>query len=163
MAAWLVWWNQNWFSFAQTLGIVGGLAFTGLALRRQTQSARRAELLTLTDLHRNLWSEFHRRADLARVLQVEVDFVAAPLTVAEEQFLITVIQHFNTSWILAKAGVALTTKTLAADAHLFFALPLPRVVWARTKDALDPQFVRFLEKAVANDDSGLPRKTNAAA
>lgn len=150
MAADLLWLDQNWFNLIQTFGIVGGLWFTAMTLRQQAQASKNTDLLTLAGQHRELWSEVHRRSDLNRVLHADVDLVAAPITVAEEEFLNTVIQHFNTSWVLARTGVAITTKTLAVDARSFFALPLPRTIFERTKAARDPKFVRFIEAACTN-------------
>ena len=42
---------------------------------------------------------------------------------------------------------------LAADAGHFFRLPIPAFVWERTKSVLEPEFVTFVDEAVAADAS----------
>jgi hypothetical protein len=41
-------------------------------------------------------------------------------------------------------------KLLAKDAGSFFKLPLPHVVWDKTKEFRNPRFVRFVERALGN-------------
>jgi hypothetical protein len=58
-----------------------------------------------------------------------------------------VIVHFQTGWWLAKSGGITTLGELKADARSFFALPLPRAVWEKTKGIRNRRFVRFVERA----------------
>jgi hypothetical protein len=145
----LAWIHQHWFSVVQTAGIVGSLLLTLAALRRDHRARRTTDYLTLSTLHRELWSEMHRRPELARVTQPVVDLVAAPLSVPEEEFLMLVINHFHIGWHLFCEGGLLSLKVLAADARAFFSLPLPHLVWERSKQPRDPRFVRFIERALA--------------
>jgi len=142
------WLETNWFTLVQSVGIVGSLWFAVAAFRREVASRKVGDLLTLSQHHRDLWSEVHRRPELGRVLQREVDFVASPISLAEEEFLNVVIVHFQTSWLLAREGAMLTLDVLAADVRWFFSLPLPRAVWQRTREFRDPIFVEFVESAV---------------
>ena len=135
----------------QTVGIVGSLLLTLVALRRDQRARRTTDYLTLTTLHRELWSEMHRRPELARATQPVVDLVAVPLSVAEEEFLMLVINHFHVGWRLFREGGLLSLDVLAADARAFFALPLPHLVWERSKKPRDPRFVRFIENALARE------------
>ena len=98
MAAWLPWLEQNWFVLIQTLGIVGSIVLTACTVRRDTRARRLGDYLTVVSQHRELWSEAHRRPELARLFQTEIDLVAAPLTVAEEEYLNLIIDHFHTGW-----------------------------------------------------------------
>ena len=123
-----------------------------LALLRH-ETPKFSDLLALTEQHRELWREVQRRTDLKRILALEVDLIAAPLTVAEEEFLNMVIVHFNTGWLLARQGAVLNLKMLAADARDFFRLPLPKEVWNQTKRARDPAFVRFIERCQPGHES----------
>ena len=147
MRAFLVWIEDNWFTLLQGVGIVGGLLFTAVSIRRDTKARRVSDLLTLTEHHRDLWSEVHRRPDLSRVLDSEADLVAKPITAAEEKFLFVAIVHFHTGWQLAREASLLTLDVLAADAHWFFNLPIPRAVWEQAKGDRDPLFVRFVEQS----------------
>ena len=139
------WIDQNWFNLCQTVGIVGGLALSALAFRRDTRARILGDYLTLAAQHRELWSEAYRRPELARIFEAEVDLVANPMTLVEEEFLRLVIVHFNTGWIMARSGFAITLEVLALDARSFFDLPLPRLVWEVTRAERDPAFVHFLE------------------
>ena len=154
MVASLAWLNDNWFSLLQSAGIIGGLLFTGLAARREARSRKTSDILTLLEQHRELWSEIHRRPELARVILPEVDLVASPLSVPEERFLNLVIVHFHTGWQLAVDRVVHTPEIMAADVRGFFTLPLPRAVWEQSKASRDPEFVRFVDTALA--DGGEP-------
>jgi hypothetical protein len=93
--------------------------------------------------------EPHRRPELARIAQPEVDLVA-PITVAEEEFMLLVIAHFATGWMLAREGSLLTLDVLARDARSFFNLPIPHNVWERTNKERDQEFVAFVESCLAN-------------
>ena len=150
MDALIPWLQQDWFDLIQTLGIVCSTALTGAALHRETRARKLGHDLTLVAHHRELWSETHRRPDLGRIFQADVDLVAAPMTTAEDEFLNLVIEHFTTGWLIAKDTPFLTRKVLAADAGTFFARPLPRMAWNQTKHARDPQFVHFIEDALAS-------------
>lgn len=149
MAAFLSWFDQNWFTFIQTVGIVGGLWLTTKTLRREQRARKLGDLLTLAGQHRELWSDVHRRPDLGRLLKPQVDLVASPISVAEEEFLNLVIVHFYTGWLLAKEAGVLKLDVLAQDARAFFALPIPRAIWEQTKAQRDAAFVRFVERSLS--------------
>jgi len=144
------WIQQNWFALLQCLGIVGGLVFTGISVRQAANARRAGDHLNLLELHRDLWSKIQERPELARVLEPEVDLVAAPITKAEEEFLNLVIVHFNTGWQLARVGTFVTTGELAKDVRSFFSLPVPSRVWHQTKNARDPSFCEFIERCLRN-------------
>lgn len=147
MSPLLSWIELNWLSLLQGAGIVSGLFFTALSIRRDTKSRKISDLLTLASHHRELWEELNEKPGLDRILATEVDLVSAPITPREEAFLNRVIQHFNTSWLIAREGALLTATALAADVSWFFSLPIPRRVWEQTKEGRDWRFVKFIEKA----------------
>lgn len=148
MAPLLSWLSENWFSALQGIGIIGGIAFAAVSLRRETRARRLTDLLTLTSQHRDLWSEVHRRPELSRVLDPRADLLAQPVTKEEENFLLVVIVHFNTGWHLARENTFLSLDVLAQDARSFFSLPIPHAVWHETKRSRDPKFVEFIEDTV---------------
>lgn len=158
MGIFTAWLEQHWFNLVQTLGIVAGSLLATVTLRRETRARRLGDYLTVIEQHRALWSEAHRRPDLARLFQPELDLIAAPMTVAEEEYLNLVIDHFHTGWLLVNDGVVLKAEVLAADARAFFALPLPRRVWDMTRHRRDPAFVRFIEKGRRGKSRGKARR-----
>ena len=147
------WLEQHWFNLVQTLGIVASSLLATVTLRRESRARRLGDYLTVIQQHRELWSEAHRRPDLSRLFQPDVDLVATPSTVAEEEFLNLAIDHFNTGWLLARSGVVLRLEVLEADVRAFFRLPLPWRTWEMTRSRRDPRFVRFVERALKADES----------
>lgn len=147
MAASLPWLQENWFNLAQTVGIVASALLAAAAFNRETRARRLGYLLSLAQQHREVWSEAHRRPELARVFQSEADLVANPISMIEQEFLNIVIVHFHTGWLFAKDTAFLDNEDISTDARVFFSLPLPRAVWNNTREARDPKFVTFMEKA----------------
>ncbi|MBL9171419.1 MAG: hypothetical protein JNN07_27045 [Verrucomicrobiales bacterium] len=145
----IAWLEGNWFSLVQSLGIIASILLTAATMRRDRTSRRIGDYLALTTEHRELWGDLHRRADLARVVSAEVDLLAQPLSTAEEEFLLLVIVHFHTGWLLAKQGSLVDLEVLAQDARAFFRLPMPKLVWCRTRSVRDPAFVHFIDSACA--------------
>lgn len=139
------WGSENWLPLLQSVGIVGSLLLTATTIRHSRKSREVGALLTLASNHRALWGEVHGRKDLARVLLPEVDLIERPISAEEEEFLNVVIVHFHTGWLLAKEGIGATLPVLAVDVRSFFSLPIPRAVWAKTKHAREPSFVRFVD------------------
>ena len=150
MAEWRLWLEQNWFSLLQSLGIVGGLWFTGLSVRRDARARQASDLLAWTQQHRELWSESHRRPELARTLSPEADLVGRPITVAEEEYVNTIIVYFNAGWSLARRGKLVNLETLAEDVRSFFVLPLPHAIWNRTKRGREAGFVQFVDRCLTD-------------
>ena len=144
LTAWL---RENWFSLLQGIGIVGGLLFTALSIRRDTRARRLGELLSLYEHHREIWNEYRQRPELARALAPTVNFVE-PINEQEREFINQVIVHFSVSFLAAREGGLVTLKALAADAQSFFKLPMLRRVWNETKDERDRSFVKFIEKSL---------------
>ncbi|HAB15278.1 MAG TPA: hypothetical protein PLX89_16510 [Verrucomicrobiota bacterium] len=106
-------------------------------------------LLALEDQRRELWSELHRRPELARIPAKEVDLVANPISTAETEFLNTVFVHFCTGWRLAKEHRILSVNDLGRDISVFLQNPIPSQVWKRTTQIRERRFVDFVEKARA--------------
>ena len=146
VSAWL---EGNWFTLVQSIGIIASILLTTATMRRDRRSRRIGDYLALTTEHRELWGTLHKREDLARVVSSEADLLAEPLSIAEEEFLLLVIVHFHTGWLLATQGSLVDLGVLARDAGTFFRLPLPGLVWRRTRTIRDPAFVSFIETACA--------------
>ena len=143
------WVQTNWFSLTQSLGIIFGLFFTALASSREAKSRQTGNILALTELHRDLWAEVHRRPDLQRVVADNADLVNRPISLAEEEFLNLVLVHFYTGWQLAKQNTGVSLEVLRKDVRSFFSRPIPRAVWENTKTERDTAFVRFVETSLA--------------
>lgn len=62
------WLSLHWFTLLQSIGIVGGLLFTGVSLRIDTKVRRVSTLITITQQHRDIWTQLYRRPEMARHL-----------------------------------------------------------------------------------------------
>ena len=151
MVSLVPWLNDNWFPFLQSVGIGGSLLFTAITLRKDLQAKRVREFLILAGQHRRLWGQLHRRPKLARLLDPDRDVTARPVSTEERLFLELAFVHFHTGWLLAREGSLTPMSVLAADAGHFFRLPIPAFVWQRTKSVLEPEFVNFVDEAVATE------------
>lgn len=159
----ITWLADNWFTLIQSLGVIGGLSFTGLMVRRDGKARKITDLLTLNQQHRELWAEVRQQPELVRIARESVDFVTAPVSEAEEEFLNLVIVHFYTSWLIVNAGSLVDKAAFAGDLRSFFKLPIPSAVWERTKTARDPKFVEFVQNVLNEmtpDDAELSDKAN---
>ncbi len=145
----IAWLSANWFSLVQSAGIIISILLTAAAMRRERRSRRVGDYLALASEHRELWGDLHRRPELARVVASEVDLLEQPLSTAEEEFLLLIIVHFHTGWLLACQDSLVSRAVLARDAGAFFRLPLASEVWKRTQAARDPAFVEFINSACA--------------
>lgn len=132
----------------QSVGIVAGMVFTTVALRREARERRAAHLVELTDLHRQLWLETSRRPELARLLSPAPELPPGPVTAAEELFVNLLIVHLSTVWELVRQDSVVSQDAVKRDVRAFFALPVPRAVWERTKAVRDRDFVRFVESCL---------------
>lgn len=142
----LEWASNNWFSLLQSLGIIGGLVFTGLALRLDARVRRESNELAVTEAHRELWSQYLRRPELARILEVKADVVVHPVTHVEEMFVLLLIVHLNTSLDVTSPDWNVgADEGLRQDIRWFFSLPIPRHVWEHSRARHAPALVRFVE------------------
>lgn len=133
----------------QSGGIIGGLFFAAISARQDAKARRLNAALSLAQQHREIWSELHRRPELGRILQGDVDLVSQPTTVQEEEFLNVAFVHVQVGWEIAQSGSIVEEDTLRSDMRHFLSYPLPRSVWNRTKGHREPGFVTFMESCVA--------------
>lgn len=140
--------ESNWFNLVQSVGIVASLLFAAVTIHRESRAHQMTALLALDEQHRDLWSELHRRPELARILAPEVDLVGKPVTTAESEFLNTVFVHFCTGWRLAAEHGVLSVDDLQRDLVGFLARPIPHQVWKQTLNIREQRFVAFVEAAL---------------
>lgn len=129
----------------QNAGIVGSLCLSGWAAHREAQARRTANLLKLTEQHRDLWKELFVRPALSRVLRADADPDADPPTDEEMQFVTLLILHLNTAHSAIRAGVIKEPEGLTLDIRGFFSLPIPQAGWEAVRHLHDSDFVAFVE------------------
>jgi hypothetical protein len=141
----LSWLTIHWFDLLQTIGIVGGLFYTGWAQHSDAKATRVANLLKLTEQHRGLWMTLFSDPKLSRILDPEIDLARHPLTDGESRFVNMVIMHLNGAYHAIKADILTKPEGLSADIRGFFALPIPQAVWQKLRKFYDADFVAFVD------------------
>ena len=141
----LRWFAENWITYLNALGVVGGLFFTGYSLHSETKTRKITNLLTLTQSHRDIWKEILREPKLNRVLSTRVDTDRTPVTREEEIFVTLVIQHLGIVFRAMKNDLTVDPEGLRRDVWQFFSLPIPENVWNRIKVLQDDDFVAYVE------------------
>jgi hypothetical protein len=145
MAQWL---TGNWFNLFSSAGIIGGLWFTAVSLHSETKTRRVANLLTITANYREVWKEFFRSPELARVIDPAADVAKQPVTPAEEFFMNLVISHTSSVYEALKDELLTKQEGLRRDVRSFFSLPIPNAVWQRTKLLQNQDFAAFIESSL---------------
>jgi hypothetical protein len=145
MAQWLA---ENWFNLFSSAGIIGGLWFTAVSLHSETKTRRVANLLTLTANYREVWKEFFRSPELARVIEPSANVAKQPVTPAEEFFVSLVISHTSSVYEALKDDLLNKQEGLRRDVRSFFSLPVPKAVWTKTKLLQNHDFAAFIESSL---------------
>ena len=141
---------DNWFTLLQSVGIIGGLLFTGISIRRESHAKQINNLITITRQHRDIWTELYRRPDLSRVLDPDADLRKDPVTLEEELFVGLLIHHLNSVYHAMQAGLFMSPEGLEADIRQFFSLPIPKSVWRSRQDLQDRSFAQFVNSRRGN-------------
>ena len=141
----LNWLNNNWLNLVQSGGIIAGLLFSAVALHLDANARRVSNVLSITQNHREIWTELYRRPELARVLEPKVDLETAPISHNEELFIRMLILHLNSVYHAQKYGLLLNLEGLPKDIQWFLSLPMPQIIWERIKPFQDADFVWYVE------------------
>jgi len=141
----LGWLAENWITFLNALGVVGGLFFTGYSLHAENKTRKITNLLTLAQSHREIWKEILHEPRLNRVLSARVDIERTPVTREEEIFVTLVIQHLGIVFRAMQNDLTIDPEGLRRDVWQFFSLPIPGWVWNRIKVLQDEDFVAYVE------------------
>ncbi len=141
----LNWLGDNWFTLLQSVGIVGGLVYTGSALRGDAKARQVENLFTLTKQHREIWSMLTDRPELSRIMEPAVDLTATPVTRDEELFVTFLVFHLGNAYRATQAGLFVGPERLKVDISSFFSLPIPRTVWKKIAALQDRDFARFVD------------------
>lgn len=139
------WFEQNWFSLIQTIGILSGflLAARSLALDR---GIRKTEILMqLTESHREIWESFLDEANLESTLDPYRKVDTHPITFAEKRFVTSVILHMAMVHRASRHGVFQPWEGLKLDIREFLHLPVPGTVFENLRPYQEEEFLRFID------------------
>lgn len=135
-------------SLLETIGIIGGLLFTGIALHRDSRARRVENLFTITQHHREIWRMGAENPSLARVLIADRDVLNEPPSQQERLFVRSLILHLGTVYRAIKLDEMLQPQGMDDDIRAFFLKPVPKLVWSEEKLYQDHDFVIYVEKQI---------------
>ncbi len=142
----LHWLSHNWFETLERLSLATGLFLSAYNTRIDWKSRHFSSQIEINKAHREIWSEYANSPALKRVKLSRVDLVAHPVTQAETDFVVKLMNHLA----LVRSGIKLkmyvAPEKLSEDISQFFALPIPRAVWNSTRHFQDRTFIEFVEK-----------------
>lgn len=142
------WTFQDWFDLFSSIGIVGSFWLGILTLRSDTKTRRVANLLTLIQNHRELWSDFCRNPLYTRVPDASADLTKEPITHHEHLFVGMVVQQLNGTYQAMANGLTIEPEGLRADIRSFFSLPIPKAVWPTIKLLQNQDFAAFIDSSL---------------
>ena len=142
----LHWVKEHGFDLLGSVGIIASLGFTAFSVRKDESSRRIGNLLTLTAAHRDIWTQLFTRPELGRILEAIPDLTQKPVTNEEALFVTFLVLHLNATWQAMEEGVFRTRQAVARDIRWFFARPIPKSVWEKSKAFQDVEFAHFVEE-----------------
>lgn len=86
--------------------------------------------------------------ELKRVLNPNANLAKQPVNDDEEMFVNMVIQHINSVYYALSDQLVVKYDGLREDVSEFLALPIPKMVWERSKEFQNEEFVKFVESGV---------------
>lgn len=149
----LSWLSEHWFDSLQSVGIVGGLAFTGYTTLKDERARKIGNSIAINHQYQKIWSSIYDHPSLARLFDVDADINDPPLTLGEEMFITTLIAHLSTVFRAMKDGEFVQLEGLEKDVLEFFKLPIQKVIWDKLKPTQDREFVSFVENCLRPENS----------
>jgi hypothetical protein len=147
------WMHHNWITFIQTGAVAAGLFLVGIGLLLEARARRVANLIQLTQQHRDLWERMYSQPELSRILDPGADPAKMGVTAEEEMFVVFIILHLSSTFYGIRSGFFRKPHGLRKDVERFFSLPIPRAVWKKVKDLQDAMFVKFVERCLPSADT----------
>jgi hypothetical protein len=142
------WFYNNAFDFFSILGVIFSLVLTSISLRSETRTRKVANLLSITENHRELWKLYLDDENLSRVRDPLADTAKQPITEAERVFVGMVIHHLNSAFYALNDQLIIKMEGMRRDVAQFLSLPIPREVWNKIKVLQNDAFVEFVEQCL---------------
>ncbi len=131
-----------------SVGVIVSLQSNAAASRRDAISNETKNIFTQSEHHSKLWDKISQNPKLSRVLSDDPKVLEKPIEAEEEVFINEAITHYLTSWRVASTGGFIKRKELILDVQWFFSKPLPQAIWEKDKRFKNPQFVKFVCRAL---------------
>ena len=150
----LPWIGEHWFDLLQSVGIIGSLIFAAHAFRIDAKARYITNLIEFLKEHREIWIELYRHPALLRIFESKPDLQSKPMTPEEDTFVGFLILQLNASYQAMKNGMFISPQGVRKDIQEFFALPIPRAIWEKTKTFQNDDFVEFVERCLTEKLDG---------
>ena len=141
------WLAHNWFALVQSGILAAGLFSIAFSIHLDARARRVANLIYLTQQHRELWERMYSEPELSRILDPDVDLQRAQVTSQEEMFVVFIILHLSSTFYGIRSGFFHKPEGLRKDIKQFFSLPIPRAVWEKVKALQNADFLSFVEQS----------------
>ena len=142
------WFSGHWFDLFQSGGIVASLLFAAHTVRRDERARRISNSIAISEQYQQIWKEVYEHPELARVLDTQADLVKDPVSTQEEMLVNMLILHLGTVYRAMKEGMFVELEGLQKDIRRFFASPIPKAVWIKTKLLQNQDFAAFIESSL---------------
>jgi len=86
--------------------------------------------------------------ELSRVLDGAPNLSQQPITIAEFTYVGLAIQHLGSAYQAMRGGIMIQQDGLCDDIRSFFALPIPKVVWEKSKALQNKDFVTYIQSCL---------------
>lgn len=143
----LRWIGEHWLDLVQSAGIIVGLFFTAYTIREDGKGRRVANLISLSQQHRDIWKQLFEQPYLARVLEKDADLASSPITTEERLFAKLLILHLDSVHRATKEDMFVNLQGLQTDIRMSFARPILWAVWNEIKEYQNDDFVAFVESS----------------
>ncbi len=139
-----------------TVGIIGGLVFTGfglvlnaIATFRSIKSSKLLNYQEITKSHRELWKMTLDEPDkYSRVIEEKVNLKKKPITYYEHRFVHLLLLHMTTVFNFSKHSHLVEIEKMEFDIGEFLSFPIPHKVWKNTKSYFNKDFKKFVEQSI---------------
>lgn len=148
---------------AKTIGIIGSLLVSSIALflnfystRRSIKSQKISNYQEIVKSHRDLWKlSLDKPAVYRRIFEARVDLTNEPITYEERLFTRLLFLHMSSAYSFAKYSHILPIEKLELDFSGVLVAPIPRIVWEKERQYQNSEFMKFVEGA--NKPRGIKR------
>ena len=145
----LPWLGQHWLDLVESAGIVGGLVFTGITVRKDDRAREIDTLISVEEQYKEIWMALYERPQLSRVLKPDLDLSRRPVNDEEGLFVKLLLLHLDTVHRAMEAGMFVEIQGLHQDIRSFLSLPIPSAVWKQIKPFQQKEFADFIETTMA--------------
>ena len=147
------WFEENWFSLIQTIGILSGFLLAARSLSLDRGIRKTEILIQLTESHREIWESFLDKADLEATLEPYRNLDGHPISFSEKRFVTSVVLHMAMVHRASQHDVFQPWEGLRRDIREFLSLPVPGEVFKGLRRYQEAEFLAFIDEILRNDSS----------